>query len=66
MFLFVFRLLLVVALLGAVSANDSCGCALRPPSYCCVGRYGRCCLVRKKRDVEPIDIKPLRDIEPAV
>ncbi|RCN47549.1 hypothetical protein ANCCAN_06452 [Ancylostoma caninum] len=67
MFLFVFRLLLVVALLGAVSAaRISCGCTPRPPSYCCQGRYGRCCMARKKRDIAPIDIKPLRDIEPMV
>ncbi|KAL6725248.1 hypothetical protein Aduo_007313 [Ancylostoma duodenale] len=50
MFFFVFRLLLVFALLGAVVAPDPCkGCRPRKPHDCCNGPYGRCCWIRRKR-----------------
>ncbi|EYC06270.1 hypothetical protein Y032_0077g1116 [Ancylostoma ceylanicum] len=60
----VFRILLLFALLGAVSATISCGCKPRPPSYCCWGRYGRCCMARKKRDVASNDFMPLEGRKP--
>ncbi|KAL6725249.1 hypothetical protein Aduo_007314 [Ancylostoma duodenale] len=64
MFFFVFRLLLVIALLGAVLAGDPCReCTPRRPNGCCRGPSGTCCWTRKKRDVETIDIKPLEDGE---
>ncbi|EYC06256.1 hypothetical protein Y032_0077g1106 [Ancylostoma ceylanicum] len=68
MFFFVFRLLLVFALLGAVLAGDPCSeCTPRRPNGCCRGPSGTCCWTRKKRDVEsqedvePIDFKPLEE-----
>ncbi|RCN50137.1 hypothetical protein ANCCAN_03742 [Ancylostoma caninum] len=67
MFFIVFRLLLVIALLGAVLAGDPCReCTPRRPNGCCRGRSGTCCWTRKKRDVEPIDIKSSEDVEPIV
>ncbi|EYC06260.1 hypothetical protein Y032_0077g1108 [Ancylostoma ceylanicum] len=71
MFFFVFRILLVLALLGAVLAGDPCSeCTPRRPNGCCRGPSGTCCWTRKKRDaesnedLEPIDFKPLDDVEP--
>ncbi|RCN43821.1 hypothetical protein ANCCAN_10210 [Ancylostoma caninum] len=65
MFFFVFRLLLVVALLGAVLAGNPCSeCTPRRPNGCCRGPSGKCCWTRKKRDVEPIDFQPSEDVEP--
>ncbi|EYC06259.1 hypothetical protein Y032_0077g1107 [Ancylostoma ceylanicum] len=68
MFFFVFRLLLVFALLGAILAGDPCSeCTPRRPNGCCRGPSGTCCWTRKKRDiesqedVEPIDFKPLEE-----
>ncbi|RCN50144.1 hypothetical protein ANCCAN_03749 [Ancylostoma caninum] len=65
MFFFVFRLLLVFALLGAILGGDPCReCRPRPPRHCCRGPSGTCCRARKKRDMEPFDFQPLKVFEP--
>ncbi|KAL6725881.1 hypothetical protein Aduo_007905 [Ancylostoma duodenale] len=69
MFFFVFRLLLVFALLAAGAtwyANPCDECMPSRPNGCCKGpSTGRvCCWTRKKRDVEPVDFKPLENVEP--
>ncbi|EYC06269.1 hypothetical protein Y032_0077g1115 [Ancylostoma ceylanicum] len=66
MFCFVFRLLLAFALLGAVLAfRDPCKLCTPPPNGCCGPLHSQCCYFKKKkRDVEPIDFKPLDDVEP--
>ncbi|KAL6725364.1 hypothetical protein Aduo_007421 [Ancylostoma duodenale] len=65
MFFSVFRLLLVIALLGAVLAGDPCNeCRPRRPHECCNGPSGACCWTKKKRHVEPIYFKPWEYMDP--
>ncbi|EYB81693.1 hypothetical protein Y032_0376g255 [Ancylostoma ceylanicum] len=65
MFCFLYRLLLVFALFGAALAHrDPCEVCTPAPYDCCGPPHAQCCSYKRKRDVEPIDIKPLDDAEP--